>query len=172
MRRNVEIKARIDDETATRALVAALADGEPETIVQEDVFFATPRGRLKLRHLSPERGELIFYERPDRSGPKTSTYAIVATDRPRDLEAVLEAAYGIRGVVRKTRELYMAGRTRIHLDVVDGLGAFLELEVILADDEDPAAGEREARALMTKLGVETGRLVEGAYVDLLGSNGT
>ena len=36
---------------------------------------------------------------------------------------------------RSTRTLLMAGRTRIHLDVVAGLGHFLELEVVLRDGE-------------------------------------
>jgi predicted adenylyl cyclase CyaB len=69
--------------------------------------------------------------------------------------------------VRKQRTLFLAGRTRIHLDRVEGLGDFLELEVVLAEGEPADAGVREARALMHALGVESSQLVEGAYVDLL-----
>ena len=82
--------------------------------------------------------------------------------------AVLAAALPVRGVVRKRRELLLCGRTRIHLDRVEGLGEFLELEVVLAEGEDLAAGEAEARALMARLEVDPGDLVTGAYMDLLG----
>jgi predicted adenylyl cyclase CyaB len=76
-------------------------------------------------------------------------------------------AYGEAGRVRKQRTLFLAGRTRIHLDRVEGLGSFLELEVVLADDEPPAKGIAEAHRLMEQLGVASTQLVEGAYVDLL-----
>ena len=61
----------------------------------------------------------------------------------------------------------MIGRTRVHLDAVVGLGAFMELEVVLADGEVEVAGEAEARRLMAGLGIENSALCEGAYVDML-----
>ena len=167
MPRNVEIKARVDKVEEQRARVALRAEGAPEVLVQEDIFFNVSQGRLKLRVLAPTHGELIFYQRANHAGPKTSTYAVVATDRPAQLTAVLEAAYGIRNTVRKTRQLYMIGRTRVHIDHVESLGHFLELEVVLADSEASSIGEREASNLMQQLGITTAQLVEGAYVDLL-----
>lgn len=167
MPRNIEIKARIHNPAEQRSRVALLSDGPPRVLVQEDTFFQVPQGRLKLRLLSPTNGELIFYQRADQAGPKTSTYTLVETDRPHQLKAVLEAAYGIRNTVRKTRQLYMVGRTRIHLDHVESLGHFLELEVVLADSEDPSVGECEAHELMKKLDISASQLVEGAYIDLL-----
>jgi len=170
MPRNVEIKARIHkvEEQCTR--VALLSEGAPEVIVQEDIFFNVPQGRLKLRVLAPTHGELIFYQRANHAEPTTSTYAVVETDRPAQLTAVLEAAYGIRNTVRKTRQLYMIGRTRVHIDHVESLGHFLELEVVLADAEEASVGEREAHHLMQQLGIHTAQLVEGAYIDLLEYN--
>ena len=129
MARNVEIKARIADPASLRARVTALATAPPAVLSQTDTFFVVPRGRLKLRELGDGAGQLIFYERPDRPGPKTSSYTRVACADPRALAAMLGAALGVRGVVHKRRELFLAGRTRIHLDDVRGLGHFLELEV-------------------------------------------
>ncbi|MBL4646441.1 MAG: class IV adenylate cyclase [Rhizobiales bacterium] len=80
---------------------------------------------------------------------------------------MLGAAYGEAIIVRKTRLLYLVGRTRIHVDNVEGLGDFMELEVMLDDNENTQAGENEARDLMQKLGIEDNDLVEGAYADLL-----
>ena len=113
MPRNVEIKARLHNAQEQRSRAALLSDGPPEVIAQEDIFFNVSQGRLKLRLLSPTHGQLIFYQRADHAGPKTSTYTLVDTDRPHQLKGVLAAAYGIRTIVRKIRHLYMAGRTRI-----------------------------------------------------------
>ena len=61
----------------------------------------------------------------------------------------------------------MVGRTRVHLDRVDDLGDFLELEVVLAELETANAGREEAHALMARLGVPPETLVAEAYVDLI-----
>ena len=167
MDRNVEIKARIVSIGAMHPIAAALADGGPTPIVQDDTFFACDAGRLKLRDFGDGRGELIFYRRADDAGPKTSFYVRTPTLDPAGLRDALERAYGAVGRVRKARTLFLAGRTRIHLDRVEGLGDFLELEAVLRDGEAAEAGVAEARELMVRLGVEPSALVEGAYVDLL-----
>lgn len=167
MPRNVEIKARLPDVERTVSLVTSITGGSPEIIEQEDTFFNVPKGRLKLRILSSTRGQLIFYERADQAGPKTSLYSIVETDRPLELRALLEAACGTRNIVRKTRQLYLAGRARIHIDDVESLGHFLEIEVVLGESEEPESGVAEAQKLMTRLGIGESELVEKAYVDLL-----
>jgi predicted adenylyl cyclase CyaB len=139
-------------------------------IPQEDIFFNTPQGRLKLRLLAEDRGQLIYYARPDQEGPKRSDYHISHTADPANLKRVLELAYGIRGVVRKTRYLYLVGQTRIHLDDVEGLGQFMELEVVMEDGQSDVEGKSIAEGLMTRLGVETADLLEGAYLDLQASS--
>ena len=70
-------------------------------------------------------------------------------------------------MVRKARHLYIAGRTRIHLDRVEGLGDFLELEVVLAEEDSIKDGEAEAQKLMEPLRVLPEDLVPDAYADLL-----
>jgi predicted adenylyl cyclase CyaB len=164
---NIEIKARVDDFEAMKSIANSLSDGPVEEIPQEDTFFETPKGRLKLRALSPTSGYLIYYERPDHGGPKRSDYILAPTHAPESLKAALSRALGLRGVVRKTRYLYMVGQTRIHLDQVDGLGNFLELEVVLRDGQTDADGRAVAEELMRKLGVDQAALLEGAYIDLI-----
>ena len=82
MPRNVEIKARIDSVEAWLAKAAAVADSGPSEILQDDTFFSCPKGRLKLRAFSVTKGELIFYKRPDRAGPKESIYSIAPIAAP------------------------------------------------------------------------------------------
>ncbi|GAP34766.1 class IV adenylate cyclase [Piscinibacter sakaiensis] len=167
MPRNIEIKARVADLDALEARVAPLADAGPTPIAQDDSFFACPNGRLKLRAFSAEAGELIFYRRADSAGPKASHYVRSPSAAPDSLREALAQALGPAGRVVKQRRLYLVGRTRVHLDRVEGLGSFMELEVVLRDDEPEAAGVAEAQALMARLGIAPEQLVEGAYVDLL-----
>ena len=167
MARNIEIKARITSIEVMAARAAAIADDGPTEIDQDDTFYACPRGRLKLRELSPREGQLIFYERPDDPAPKESAFIIAPTSAPAAMREILSRACRDVGRVRKHRTLYLVGRTRVHLDRVEGLGAFLELEVVLAEGEPSEDGIAEAHALMTALGVRPDQLVAGAYVDLL-----
>jgi predicted adenylyl cyclase CyaB len=164
---NIEIKARVRDFSALRARAEALSDVPVQVIPQEDTFFNVAQGRLKLRVLAPDRGQLIYYSRPDQSGPKRSDYHLSETGDPAGLKNVLALAYGIRGVVRKTRYLYLAGQTRIHLDDVEWLGQFMELEVVLRPEQTDAEGQAVAAELMEKLGVAETDLLDGAYMDLL-----
>ncbi len=96
-----------------------------------------------------------------------SQYAISRLSDPTDLKMLLTRAYGVRGIVRKKRTLYIIGRTRIHLDEVDDLGFFLELEVVLRPQESISAGINAAYDLMDKLNVPRTALVNNAYIDLV-----
>ena len=164
---NIEIKARVRDFPELKRRAEAISDLPLEVIPQEDTFFVTSKGRLKLRVLAPDRAQLVYYERPDQDGPKRSDYFIFNASDPENLKTALKLALGIRGVVRKTRYLYMVGQTRVHLDDVEGLGQFMELEVVLRDGQSDAEGQAIANDLMKKLGIGPTDLIEGAYMDLL-----
>ena len=150
-----------------RRLAASIASEGPIEIAQDDTFFPCESGRLKLRRFSSDRGELIYYERSDEDGPKESFYIRSSTATPDSLCEALSLAFGTAGRVQKHRTLYLVGRTRVHIDCVVGLGDYLELEVVLDDDDSPDAGRSEAEELMIRLGITSSQLVKGAYVDLL-----
>jgi predicted adenylyl cyclase CyaB len=164
---NIEIKARVPDPERLRIVAERLSETLPEIIEQHDTFFACSRGRLKLRQFSPESGELIAYSRADVAGTKQSDYLIVPTSTPAELRAALAAALGVQQTVIKTRVLLRVGQTRIHLDEVQGLGSFVELEVVLRADQAAAEGHQIARELMHTLDIRAADLIEGAYADLL-----
>jgi predicted adenylyl cyclase CyaB len=167
MARNIEIKARVCDAEALEALARTLSDQGPFDLEQDDTFFACPNGRLKLRMLSPDQAELIFYQRPNVSGLKVSSYLKVPVAQPALMRAALAHSLGVVGRVRKRRRVYLAGNTRIHLDQVQGLGSFLELEVVLEPSQPPEEGEAVARRLLAALGVSDTDRVPRAYLDLL-----
>src|SRR5512138_1235432 len=164
---NIEIKARLRNSADLNRRAAALSDTPVQIIPQEDTVFNAPHGRLKLRELARDRGQLIYYERQDTAGPKRSHYLIAETADSAALKTVLAEALGIRGVIRKRRSLYLVGQTRIHVDEVEDLGQFMELEVVLRPGQSEAEGQAIAADLMAKLGVSESDLLKGAYMDLM-----
>ena len=169
---NIEIKAELRDVHAAHAKARILTGRAPQVLHQTDIFFNCPNGRLKLRISdaasdATARGELILYQRPDAGGPRRSNYVIAKTSDPHILRDILEQVLESAGTVKKVRSLYLAGQTRIHLDQVEGLGDFLEFEVVLKPGQADAEGTQIAQALMGEFGVQPADLIQVAYVDLL-----
>ena len=135
--------------------------------MQEDIFFETKNDRLKLRIFDDAHGELIAYRRDHSEKPRASDYLITSTNEPRMLQRILSSALAVIGEVRKTRTLFLVGRTRIHIDEVEGLGAFIELEVVLRENESHEVGIATAYDLMKRLEIEKSDLLAKAYIDLI-----
>lgn len=167
MASNIEIKARVHDFTALMRATELAVGKEAVIIRQRDTFFNSDTGRLKLREFTDGSGELISYLRENSLEPTPSDYLMYKTNDPDVLRDTLKMTLGVRGVVSKTRHLYIMGRTRIHLDEVDDLGHFMELEVVLEPGEDPDDGDKEARHLMQTLGILEQDLIQCAYIDLM-----
>jgi predicted adenylyl cyclase CyaB len=164
---NIELKARAVDPPEQRRIIRELAGSAGELLIQTDTFFHTPNGRLKLREAAGAPAELIYYQRADDAGPRLSDYRRQTLEDPAEVKAMLTAALGVRGVVRKKRRLFLVGRTRIHLDEVQRLGAFIEIEVVLAPGQQGSEGMQVATDLMQRLGIRGEHLVREAYIDLL-----
>ncbi len=164
---NIEIKAKVSDMETLRALAQSLTNAAPEVLHQEDIFFGTLNGRLKLRIFGDGKGELIQYNRRDARGSKQSDYQIHEVDDPETLRSVLGAALGEVIQVKKKREVHWVGQTRVHLDEVDDLGSFMELEVVLKPGQSAREGEAIVAGLMEQLRIHEEDLVAGAYADLL-----
>jgi adenylate cyclase, class 2 len=136
------------------------------TLVQRDTYFEAPRGRLKLREEPDAVAQLIAYERPDLSAHKESRYRLIEVPEPAELRAALEAVLGITVVVSKARRLFVYEGVRIHVDRVDGLGDFIELEAVVADGGDPADFEQLLDDLRGSLSIRDEDLLRGSYSDL------
>jgi predicted adenylyl cyclase CyaB len=163
---NIEIKAIIRDFQKIKISVEKLTNANPIQVFQEDIFFNSPFGRLKLRIMASDKGQLIYYNRDDSLGPKKSDYLLYENTNPKALKEVLSASYGIRGVVRKNRFLYFLGNTRLHLDQVESLGDFIELEVVLEKSKNEEEGIEKAKQIMAKLEINEKDLITKAYIDI------
>ena len=170
MPRNVEFKLKVTCLDQVRRRLAALSNQDPLEIKQEDIFFDVPGRRVKLRITSPGKAELISYRRPDTSGPRVSCYTRKPQADPTAAKSKLTKQFKIRGIVKKHRTVYLINNTRIHLDDVEGLGTFIELEVFLGERLTVQNGITIAKDMVNKLGIEGARPVAEAYIDLLEQN--
>jgi homotetrameric cytidine deaminase len=170
-RRNVELKAR--DRDPARSLERALALGAEDhgELRQRDTYFATSRGRLKLREQEPGGAELIAYEREDAAEARESRYRLAPVADGAALREALDAALGRTVVVAKRRRLLLWEGVRIHLDEVEGLGSFVELESVAEPGSDLGAEGERVATLRAELGIADRDLVATGYADLLAAAG-
>jgi homotetrameric cytidine deaminase len=169
-RRNVELKARDRDPAAT--LSAALAHGASDEGVlhQRDVYFAAPEGRLKLR-VQDGGAQLISYARADAASARLSSYRLVDVPDPDALIAALDASLGIVVEVVKRRRLLLWQGVRIHLDDVDGLGSWVELEAVAPAGSDLSAEHAEVAALRAVLHMDDDQVVAEGYAAMILASG-
>ena len=134
---------------------------------QGDTYFRVPRGRLKLRQTEgSSHGTLIYYDRPDRAESRYSEYHLAPVDEAEEIETLLGTALGTLVKVDKTRHLFLYGATRIHLDRVENLGCFVELETVVQyQTQEEARAEHELIKL--ELGLDERDPVAVSYGDLL-----
>ncbi len=164
--RNIEIKVRVPDLDGVRESARRLNANHEWIRKQIDTYFRTRTGRLKLRETAGEQsGTLISYERPDKDASRISQYHLLTVDDVETLKEMLAGTLGVLVTVAKTRELWIYGRTRVHLDEVEGLGHFVELETVIAD-QDLEDARKEHRFVWSKLGLDSETPVSVSYSDL------
>ena len=167
MNRNIEIKFKPKNYDEVFYLARKKSDSDPEVFKQEDIFYGTKTGRLKLRKLSPTEGQLIHYDRPNEKGPKTSKFDIFKTKEPNLLHSILSKSNYIVGYVKKERTLLMIGNSRIHFDKVESLGYFAEIEVVLTDKQTEKEGRKIMDNLIEELNIDRNDLIKCSYIDLI-----
>tara|TARA_B100001250_G_scaffold31176_1_gene25542 strand:- start:5025 stop:5534 length:510 start_codon:yes stop_codon:yes gene_type:complete len=164
---NIEVKARCVNVQRAEENLNSIGAGLAGTFRQKDTYFRALSGRLKLREISPDEGQVVYYERSDVAGPKRSDYEVASTSDPLSMRIVLKNIFGISVEVKKTRQVWLWENVRIHLDNVKDLGHFVELEALT---EEHGIGESQSRieTLMRALEISNDDLVKGSYGDLLG----
>ncbi len=164
MHLNLELKASIPSIDLARASARRCGAEFSGVLLQEDTYFRVPQGRLKLREIAGDKAELIYYERPDTSQERWSSYSRVPVIEPGALKEQLASALGVHVVVRKRRELFMLDETRIHLDDVEALGTYLEFEIPVRDQEEAYS---QMKFLREQFEIDEGSIFTGSYSDLI-----
>lgn len=164
---NVEIKARCSEHERIRAILRSRSADFKGTDHQVDTYFRTNAGRLKLREGNIENF-LVYYDREHKEGPKQSRVILFKAEPGSPLKEMLIKALGVLTIVDKTREIYFIGNVKFHLDVVAGLGTFVEIEAIDATGSIAKdALLAQCNEYMDLFGIREGDLVAASYSDLL-----
>jgi predicted adenylyl cyclase CyaB len=164
--RNLEAKFPLRDLVQTRERAEAIGFGYRATLVQCDTFFATQHGKLKLRE-EADGAWLIHYRRDHDETLELSNYSIAPVTDPARTRAILEAALGFIAQVRKRRILMLRDNIRLHLDEVEGLGKFGEIEAVVAEDENPEVYRPAVAKILAALGVGRENLISASYFELM-----
>ena len=167
MPRNIEVKIRVHELAPIRAAALAAGASSRGLEAQTDRYYELAGGRrVKLRVRDGGTAEMIRYDRPETDGVRASTYEVTPV---RDAEAgvCMVPKDAPVAIVRKRRELLMIDNVRIHLDVVDGLGTFLELEAVVDLAHDDDACRRQVAGLLDALGLATAVPIRASYGELL-----
>lgn len=169
--KNIEIKARCRSERQAEMIRAVLKEHNAEfrgVDHQTDTYFRVPNGRLKLRQGNIENS-LVQYDRPDQAGPKQADVNLHHPAGDIDnLYATLEAALGILVVVCKQREIYFVDNVKFHIDTVETLGDFVEIEAIDSNGTHTCESlERQCRDFMVLFGIQEQDLLTNSYSDML-----
>lgn len=167
---NVEIKARCTSPSRVREYLLSHSAEFKGTDVQTDTYFNVPDGRLKLREGNIENN-LIFYKRANREGPKDSHFNLSKTEHPESLRNLLAECLGVKIAVRKKREIYYIANVKFHIDDVDTLGSFIEIEAgnVLADLNREELLE-QCSYYMRELEITSSDLIDCSYSDMLLEN--
>lgn len=164
---NVEIKAKCSNQGEIREILKAKGAEFIGKDRQVDTYFNSPNARLKLREGNIENN-LIFYDRTNQAGPKNSEIILYKTKANSTLKNLLIASMGIKIVVDKTREIYFIDNVKFHLDKVQNLGEFVEIEAI---DNDDSIGEKKLREqcefYINLLKIKDSNLLTNSYSDML-----
>jgi predicted adenylyl cyclase CyaB len=163
--RNLEFKARLSDPQAILRRARELGADLWGDLRQTDTYFETPNGRLKLRETPGFQAELVFYERDEAAPHRPSHYEIARTPDADALRSALSQALGVVAVVRKRRTLLLLDTTRIHIDNVEGLGNFLEIEAPVTDTDEDAVS-RQLDELIAHLGFGWPDCIRESYLDM------
>jgi adenylate cyclase class 2 len=168
-RRNIECKSIDPDPSISLTVCHTLGAEDHGEIRQRDTYFAVASGGLKLREERPGQPHLIQFERTSEPQQRESRYRIIEINDPDTLRAALTAAIGATVVVCKTRRLFLWQQVRIHLDTVEGLGSFIELEAVAPSDSDLSREHALVGILRERLRISDERLVTYGYAEQLES---
>ncbi|MCZ6795355.1 MAG: class IV adenylate cyclase [Planctomycetota bacterium] len=166
--KNIEIKTPLRDRPAAERRLEGMGARNLWTKVQKDTFFRVERGWLKLREADETKPELISYSRStEYSGPRESNYDVMPLSDAETWKRLLGRVLPVDKVVRKERTLWVYEHTRVHLDRVDTLGDYLELETVVMDI-DPDEAKQESERIIFALALEPREFISVPYRDLMG----
>lgn len=162
---NVECKYELRDPPLAKVLAHSLKATRIATLRQTDTYYKLADGRLKKRLTDGQPVEYIFYHRENEAKARLSRFTIYSATEAAKYFGASEPPAWV--VVHKTRELYMLGGVRIHIDHVEGLGHFLEFEALVSPQQNLVKCYEAVHQLHEAFAPALGGPLSTSYADML-----
>jgi predicted adenylyl cyclase CyaB len=165
--KNIELKITLAEPKSILSKLKFIKARFAGKLSQVDTYYNCQNGLLKIREINGKNFELIFYKRPNTKKSKISDYQVLPLDKSQlaKTKYILNGAFGEKVIVKKKRSLWLYKNTRIHIDKVNNLGSYLELETVVK--KSIADAKKEHQQLIKKLDIENAKKVDISYSDLL-----
>lgn len=166
---NIELKVSVKDFKETSRYLKKIGASSKGKFSQVDTYYKSKNGRLKIREIDHKIYQLITYHRRDQATSKISDYTIKKLDK-KELKRYkwhLNRTNGKSIKVSKKRELWIYKNTRVHLDKIQGLGRFIELETVVKNPNDLQQLEKEHQEVINLLNLSCFIKISKSYSDLL-----
>ena len=160
---NLELKIKIESHQKIREKLAEIDADNIGMLYQKDIYYNVREGLLKLR-IENGKEILIFYRRDEKGSNRWSNFDVLKFEKNGG-EQFFNRIFTIETVVQKRRELFIYDNTRIHLDEVETLGSYLELETLVLKDKEEAKMRFEN--IIKILELNTSEQIRKSYRDLL-----
>ena len=167
----IEVKFKVDNLGDLENRLKELGAVFKGTEIEEDIYYQHPcrdfrltDEALRLRR-TPKACELT-YKGPRAPGKLKAREEIVVEVKDFVKANILLRKLGFRkiAVVKKTRRKYILGNREICLDEVEGLGEFIEVELLV--EKSLSEAEKELLDFAKKLGI-SGEPITKSYLELL-----
>lgn len=164
---NIEIKARTANADKIRQYLLNRGADFKGIDHQTDTYFNVSNGRLKLRQGNIETN-LIWYQRNNQTGPKQSDFLLTPVADANTLKQTLANALGVKVAVVKKREIYFIGNVKFHIDELEDLGTFVEIEASNKTEDLPVEKLKEQCEYYRKaFEILDDDLLQNSYSDML-----
>ena len=170
----VEIKAYLDDYILVENQLQQLGAVFEKTIPQSDTYFQHPIRNfaqtdeaLRIR-ISDKNSYLTYKGAKVDSSTKTREELELAIPEPDKLNAILKKiGFSPVMTVKKTRKKYILDEIKISIDMVEGLGNFIEFELDVSEKEHIQSARERLFSLLKRLNIPNEKLERRSYLELL-----
>ncbi|MCK5044410.1 class IV adenylate cyclase [Candidatus Parcubacteria bacterium] len=166
---DIEIKAVFEDHNKIRDIISQKGAKLIGVFDMEDIYFNVPHGRLKAR-AGDIKDILIQYNRENISTPKKSEFLVSVIQKDSNIIPSLSKALGVKVIVRKKREIWILDNIRFHIDNVEELGKFIEIEARGESDDDLPKLKKQIKEFLDLFNIEEDNFIKGSYSDLILQN--
>ncbi|MEN8192790.1 MAG: CYTH domain-containing protein [Bacteroidota bacterium] len=160
---NLELKSKIESHKSIKIILESIGAEFKNILNQKDIYYKVDKGLLKLR-IENGNYSLIRYNREENNPDRWSNYHVVQL-KGEETELLFESLFEIETEVIKTRELYLYKDTRVHLDYVENLGSYIELETVVSDSKERAKMLFDEMVNLLKL--DLSNQIRSSYRDLI-----